>query len=214
MVAQQILSILSALAAGSTRFVFEGREINLVWSCGIFITMNPGGLSATFCCSRCRLFVIECIRLLLDSLKSIKLCWSYLTMSGLCLLLGCADVTWQYQLNVYYYAILVVQCHLTISTQCLLLGCTGRTVLPYNPKSVIIIMICWSYLTISTVFLSVVKHGFHEMFQCLQQIEVVCSCERYCVLPVSIGNYRQVCCEIFRIWRYVNGVAHPVFDQK
>ena len=41
-VAQQILSILSALAAGSTRFVFEGREINLVWSCGIFITMNPG----------------------------------------------------------------------------------------------------------------------------------------------------------------------------
>ncbi|XP_064639639.1 dynein axonemal heavy chain 2-like isoform X2 [Lineus longissimus] len=41
-VAQQILSILSALAAASTRFVFEGREINLVWSCGIFITMNPG----------------------------------------------------------------------------------------------------------------------------------------------------------------------------
>ncbi|KAL3846382.1 hypothetical protein ACJMK2_017380 [Sinanodonta woodiana] len=41
-VAQQILSILSALAAGSQRFVFEGREIDLVWSCGIFITMNPG----------------------------------------------------------------------------------------------------------------------------------------------------------------------------
>lgn len=41
-VAQQILSILSALSAGATRFVFEGREINLVWSCGIFITMNPG----------------------------------------------------------------------------------------------------------------------------------------------------------------------------
>ena len=41
-VAQQILSILSALAAGNARFVFEGREINLVWSCGIFITMNPG----------------------------------------------------------------------------------------------------------------------------------------------------------------------------
>ena len=41
-VAQQILSILSALAAGAQRFVFEGREINLVWSCGIFITMNPG----------------------------------------------------------------------------------------------------------------------------------------------------------------------------
>ncbi|XP_046574741.1 LOW QUALITY PROTEIN: dynein axonemal heavy chain 2-like [Haliotis rubra] len=41
-VAQQILSILSALAANSQRFVFEGREIDLVWSCGIFITMNPG----------------------------------------------------------------------------------------------------------------------------------------------------------------------------
>ncbi|KAI4566385.1 hypothetical protein MJG53_015062 [Ovis ammon polii x Ovis aries] len=41
-VAQQILSILSALAAGLTRFYFEGFEINLVWSCGIFITMNPG----------------------------------------------------------------------------------------------------------------------------------------------------------------------------
>ncbi|KAM8972622.1 dynein axonemal heavy chain 2 [Pelodytes ibericus] len=41
-VAQQILSILSALSANLSRFVFEGREINLVWSCGIFITMNPG----------------------------------------------------------------------------------------------------------------------------------------------------------------------------
>ncbi|XP_059156869.1 dynein axonemal heavy chain 2-like isoform X2 [Physella acuta] len=41
-VAQQILSILSALAANSERFVFEGRDIDLVWSCGIFITMNPG----------------------------------------------------------------------------------------------------------------------------------------------------------------------------
>lgn len=41
-VAQQILSILSALAGGLTRFYFEGFEINLVWSCGIFITMNPG----------------------------------------------------------------------------------------------------------------------------------------------------------------------------
>ena len=46
-VAQQILSILSALAAGSTRFVFEGREIRLEWSCGMFITMNPGMLSPT-----------------------------------------------------------------------------------------------------------------------------------------------------------------------
>nr|XP_015196051.1 PREDICTED: dynein heavy chain 2, axonemal isoform X1 [Lepisosteus oculatus]XP_015196052.1 PREDICTED: dynein heavy chain 2, axonemal isoform X1 [Lepisosteus oculatus]XP_015196053.1 PREDICTED: dynein heavy chain 2, axonemal isoform X1 [Lepisosteus oculatus] len=41
-VAQQILSILSALSAGATHFVFQGRDISLVWSCGIFITMNPG----------------------------------------------------------------------------------------------------------------------------------------------------------------------------
>uniref|UniRef100_A0A3Q0KTZ4 Dynein axonemal heavy chain 2 n=1 Tax=Schistosoma mansoni TaxID=6183 RepID=A0A3Q0KTZ4_SCHMA len=49
-VAQQILSILSALAVADqsdsqntkTRFMFEGRMIQLVWSCGIFITMNPG----------------------------------------------------------------------------------------------------------------------------------------------------------------------------
>ncbi|CAH8605754.1 unnamed protein product [Dicrocoelium dendriticum] len=49
-VAQQILSILSALAVAShasnpmekTRFMFDGRMLQLVWSCGIFITMNPG----------------------------------------------------------------------------------------------------------------------------------------------------------------------------
>jgi len=41
-VAQQILSILSALAAGQSKFYFEGQRIRLVWSCGIFITMNPG----------------------------------------------------------------------------------------------------------------------------------------------------------------------------
>ncbi|KAK3546101.1 hypothetical protein QTP70_022875 [Hemibagrus guttatus] len=41
-VAQQILLILSALSAGATNFVFEDKEIRLVWSCGIFITMNPG----------------------------------------------------------------------------------------------------------------------------------------------------------------------------
>ncbi len=50
-VAQQILSILSALAGGSQRFVFEGREIKLEWSCGIFITMNPGASALSF--SRC-----------------------------------------------------------------------------------------------------------------------------------------------------------------
>ncbi|XP_074478915.1 dynein axonemal heavy chain 2 [Sebastes fasciatus] len=41
-VAQQILSILSALTAGLTKFHFDGQYIRLVWSCGIFITMNPG----------------------------------------------------------------------------------------------------------------------------------------------------------------------------
>jgi len=41
-VAQQILSIMSALANAMQRFIFEGREIKLEWSCGIFITMNPG----------------------------------------------------------------------------------------------------------------------------------------------------------------------------
>ncbi|KAM4540607.1 dynein axonemal heavy chain 2-like [Fundulus diaphanus] len=41
-VAQQILSILSALSAGMSLFQFEGQQIQLVPSCGIFITMNPG----------------------------------------------------------------------------------------------------------------------------------------------------------------------------
>lgn len=41
-VAQQILSILQALANLAERFVFEGREIKLKPTCGIFITMNPG----------------------------------------------------------------------------------------------------------------------------------------------------------------------------
>nr|XP_046242172.1 dynein axonemal heavy chain 2 isoform X2 [Scatophagus argus] len=41
-VAQQILSILSALSAGQSRFHFDGQHIPLVRSCGIFITMNPG----------------------------------------------------------------------------------------------------------------------------------------------------------------------------
>ncbi|XP_048505442.1 dynein axonemal heavy chain 2 [Athalia rosae] len=41
-VAQQILSILTALAQKLKRFIFEGSEIALVHTCGIFITMNPG----------------------------------------------------------------------------------------------------------------------------------------------------------------------------
>lgn len=41
-VAQQILSILTALAQRLTRFIFDGADIALVHTCGIFITMNPG----------------------------------------------------------------------------------------------------------------------------------------------------------------------------
>ncbi|CAH0554837.1 unnamed protein product [Brassicogethes aeneus] len=41
-VAQQILSILSAVSAKKKYFVFEGSEINLKLTVGIFITMNPG----------------------------------------------------------------------------------------------------------------------------------------------------------------------------
>ncbi|KAM9855172.1 dynein axonemal heavy chain 2-like [Aulostomus maculatus] len=41
-VAQQILSILSALSVGQSKFNFEGQQIRLMPTCGIFITMNPG----------------------------------------------------------------------------------------------------------------------------------------------------------------------------
>jgi len=41
-VAQQILSIYSSLAAGKRTFMFENNLINLEVTCGIFITMNPG----------------------------------------------------------------------------------------------------------------------------------------------------------------------------
>ena len=47
------------------------------------------------------------------------------------------------------------------------------------------------------------------MFQWSQQIGVVCSRERCCVLPASIGNHRLVYCEDFGIWSHVNRVAHP-----
>ncbi|KAM6908086.1 dynein axonemal heavy chain 2-like [Lycodopsis pacificus] len=40
--AQQILSILSALSDGQSKFHFDGQQICLVPSCGIFVTMNPG----------------------------------------------------------------------------------------------------------------------------------------------------------------------------
>lgn len=41
-VAQQISSILTAITEKRTRFVFEGRDIRLDPTCGIFVTMNPG----------------------------------------------------------------------------------------------------------------------------------------------------------------------------
>jgi dynein heavy chain len=41
-VAQQLLTIQNALKAEAVKFLFEGREIRLVASCGVFITMNPG----------------------------------------------------------------------------------------------------------------------------------------------------------------------------
>ncbi|CAG5116907.1 unnamed protein product, partial [Candidula unifasciata] len=41
-IAQQIIAILTALAAHLDKFVFEGHLISLVSTCGFFITMNPG----------------------------------------------------------------------------------------------------------------------------------------------------------------------------
>jgi dynein heavy chain len=41
-VAQQILSILTAVTQQLPQFVFEGRMIKLDPTCGIFVTMNPG----------------------------------------------------------------------------------------------------------------------------------------------------------------------------
>lgn len=41
-VAQQFLSIVNALRAGVKQFLFEGRTIRLIDTCGVFITMNPG----------------------------------------------------------------------------------------------------------------------------------------------------------------------------
>jgi len=41
-VALQIPCILTAISRKSSQFVFEGKEICLICSAGIFITMNPG----------------------------------------------------------------------------------------------------------------------------------------------------------------------------
>ncbi|GBG32973.1 Dynein heavy chain 2, axonemal [Hondaea fermentalgiana] len=41
-IAQQVMSIMNAIAARKRRFNFMGIEVRCRWSCGIFITMNPG----------------------------------------------------------------------------------------------------------------------------------------------------------------------------
>ena len=41
-IAQQLLTIQTAILLKSTMFQFEGREIKLNPNCGFFITMNPG----------------------------------------------------------------------------------------------------------------------------------------------------------------------------
>jgi dynein heavy chain, axonemal len=41
-VAQQLLTLQTAMRAGLDRFWFEGRPIRLQHSCGVFVTYNPG----------------------------------------------------------------------------------------------------------------------------------------------------------------------------
>merc|ERR1719422_429005 len=41
-IAQQLLTIRNAKMQHLSRFMFEGREIKLVYTCAAFITMNPG----------------------------------------------------------------------------------------------------------------------------------------------------------------------------
>ncbi|CAF4793043.1 unnamed protein product, partial [Rotaria sp. Silwood2] len=41
-IAQQLITIRDAKAAKLSTFMFEGREIRLVSTCAVFITMNPG----------------------------------------------------------------------------------------------------------------------------------------------------------------------------
>ena len=65
-VAQQILSILQAQASERTRFVFEGREINITSTCGIFITMVPGQSNILWLTNTCICVVVL-----------YRLCWSY-----------------------------------------------------------------------------------------------------------------------------------------
>lgn len=46
-VAQQLQCLQDALRAEATEFVFEGRAIRLLPSCGVFVTMNPGYVGRT-----------------------------------------------------------------------------------------------------------------------------------------------------------------------
>eukprot|EP00959_Pyramimonas_sp_CCMP1952_P362174 7585109-Pyramimonas_sp.AAC.1 len=41
-IAQQILDIQRAVAANLKSFMFEGTQIQLITTCNVFITMNPG----------------------------------------------------------------------------------------------------------------------------------------------------------------------------
>jgi dynein heavy chain, axonemal len=41
-VAQQVLTIQRAKAAGKQHFIFEGVELPIVHTCNVYITMNPG----------------------------------------------------------------------------------------------------------------------------------------------------------------------------
>lgn len=48
-VAQQVLTIQRAKAAGLTRFIFEGVEMGLIHTTNCFITMNPGYVHKYLC---------------------------------------------------------------------------------------------------------------------------------------------------------------------
>jgi dynein heavy chain len=41
-IAQQLLALQAALRSGTDRCMLDGRELRVLPSCGVFITMNPG----------------------------------------------------------------------------------------------------------------------------------------------------------------------------
>lgn len=41
-VATQIAAVMASMKLGLNRFIFEGVEMRLIRTCGIFVTMNPG----------------------------------------------------------------------------------------------------------------------------------------------------------------------------